>query len=56
MATFKSMQLGGEPVVTRFEFDDSVLKELLGSLKITQKSGLISFLQIEMELMSRNTI
>lgn len=27
MALFKSMQLGGDPVVTKFEFDDSVLNK-----------------------------
>ena len=26
MATFKSMQLGGEPVVTKFEFDEVVMQ------------------------------
>jgi len=32
MAAFKSMQLGGEPVVSKFEFDDTIMTD--SSLKV----------------------
>lgn len=34
MAVFKSMQLGGSPVVTKFEFDDAVLRDTSLRIKV----------------------
>lgn len=34
MASFKSMQLGGEPLVTRFEFDAEILNSTILRIKI----------------------
>lgn len=34
MASFKSMQLGGEPLVTRFEFDAEILNRTILRIKI----------------------
>lgn len=34
MAIFKSMQLGGEPIISRFEFDEAVLTESNLRIKI----------------------
>lgn len=34
MAVFKSMQLGGEPVVSKFEFDDAVMNTQLLQVKV----------------------
>ncbi len=34
MATFKSMQLGGEPVVSEFEFDETIMRDTSLRVKI----------------------
>lgn len=34
MAVFKSMQLGGAPVVTKFEFDEAIIKDKSLRIKI----------------------
>ena len=34
MAVFKSMQLGGEPVISSFEFDETILNSSLLNIKI----------------------
>lgn len=37
MAKFKSMQLGGEPIVTKFEFDSSILETRTLKIKIFEE-------------------
>lgn len=39
MAIFKSMQLGGDPVVSKFEFDESVLADSGMNIKIFNNSS-----------------
>ena len=34
MATFKSLLLGGEPVITKFEFDDAVMHDSALRIKV----------------------
>lgn len=49
MAVFKSMQLGGVPIVTKFEFDEKVMEEETLRIKVFENYSeeWSDFLQIE---------